>query len=240
MITPSIDIDIARGAYGRSINRLRVLSTSSGLLGRQAKHAGRRLLGEAHVAAKPFAHVPSEQEWRSRPIPLLKRDCLRSQNSVWTQIHFSIVAALLQLDRYHCLIFYQFNLTLSFHSPCLMWKNLQATEVSDKQAIVDGRITVVALLKDVCGLNRREVSALTASGITSLLAMRRLKEDRFDNMFAQIRKARETKAPAHQNWPSPDLFRETQEQYLKALWSETKIRHEIGWDIEDIRNIGVN
>jgi hypothetical protein len=110
----------------------------------------------------------------------------------------------------------------------------------DEQAIVDGRITFVALLKDVCGLNRREVDALTASGITSLSAVRRLKEDRFNNTFAQIRKARENKAPTRQNRPSPDPFRETQEQYLKALWSEVKIRHETGRDIEDIRNVGVN
>jgi hypothetical protein len=79
----------------------------------------------------------------------------------------------------------------------------------DEQAIVDGRITFVALLKDVCGLNRREVHALTASGITSLFAMRRLKEDRFDNTFAQIWKARENKAPIRQNRPSPDQFGES-------------------------------
>jgi hypothetical protein len=56
----------------------------------------------------------------------------------------------------------------------------------DEQAIVDGRITFVALLKDVCGLNRREVDSLTASGITSLSAVRRLKEDRFNNTFAKF------------------------------------------------------
>jgi hypothetical protein len=95
----------------------------------------------------------------------------------------------------------------------------------DEQAIVDGRITFVALLKNVCGLNQREVTALTASGITSLLAMRRLKKDRFDNTFVQIWKARETKAQARHNRPSPDPFRETHEQFLKALWSEIKIHH---------------
>jgi hypothetical protein len=58
--------------------------------------------------------------------------------------------------------------------------------------------------------------------------MQCLKEDWFDNTFVQIWKARETKAPAHHNRPSPDPFRETQEQYLKALWSEINIRHETG------------
>jgi hypothetical protein len=110
----------------------------------------------------------------------------------------------------------------------------------DKQAIVDGRITFVALLKNVCGLNQREVSAITASGITSLLDMRRLKADWFDNMFVQIWKERHAKGPGHQNRMCHDTFRETQEQYLKTLWSEVKIRHETGRDIEDIRNVGVN
>jgi hypothetical protein len=44
----------------------------------------------------------------------------------------------------------------------------------DEQAIVNGRIAFVALLKNVCGLNQR-VSVITASGITSLLNTRYLK-----------------------------------------------------------------
>jgi hypothetical protein len=66
---------------------------------------------------------------------------------------------------------------------------------NDKQVIVNGRITFVALLKNVCGLNQREVSAITASGITSLLAMRCLNADQFDNMFVQIWKERHVKGP---------------------------------------------
>jgi hypothetical protein len=38
---------------------------------------------------------------------------------------------------------------------------------NDKNTIVDGCITFVALLKNVCGLNKREVSSITESGITS-------------------------------------------------------------------------
>jgi hypothetical protein len=53
-------------------------------------------------------------------------------------------------------------------------------------------------------------------------------------MFVQIRKERHAKGPGHQNRMSHDPFRETQEQYLKTLWSEVKIRHETGRDIEDI------
>jgi hypothetical protein len=59
-------------------------------------------------------------------------------------------------------------------------------------------------------------------------------------MFVQIRKERHAKGPGHQNRMSHDPFRETQEQYLKTLWSEVKIRHETGRDIEDIRNVSVN
>jgi hypothetical protein len=49
-----------------------------------------------------------------------------------------------------------------------------------------------------------------------------------------------SKARGLQNRTSPDPFHETQEQYLKTLWSEVKIRHETGRDIEDIQNDGVN
>jgi hypothetical protein len=45
----------------------------------------------------------------------------------------------------------------------------------DDDVIVDGRITFVALLKDVCRLNSREVSSLAAFGITDLFTVRRLK-----------------------------------------------------------------
>jgi hypothetical protein len=87
----------------------------------------------------------------------------------------------------------------------------------DEQAIVDGCITFVALLKNVCRLNQRENSAITASDITSLSNMRRLKTDRIDNMFVQIWKERHAKGPGRQNRMSHDPFRETQERYLKTL-----------------------
>jgi hypothetical protein len=86
-----------------------------------------------------------------------------------------------------------------------------------EQAIVNGRITFVALLKNVCGLNQRKISSITASGITSLSNIRHLKANRFDNMFVQIGKEQHAKGPGLQNQMSHDPFRETQEQYLKAL-----------------------
>jgi hypothetical protein len=100
---------------------------------------------------------------------------------------------------------------------------------NDEQAIIDGRITFAALLKNVCGLNQREVSAITASGITSLSDMRRLKAKRFDNMFVQIWKERHAKGPGRQNRMSHDPFCET--RYSTSRLFGRKLRSAMRLDV---------